>query len=151
MDLNPTSLTSARERLASYRRRGVEHAILLVPFDALSRIAKLAALELAREWGRELAKVESARLDIAHADDPRRPIAGLWVIRLVDRDTDLEDGIYWMEQVERWRDLEPGDPRLDAFLEGWEEATAGLPPVQPPGRKCGCATCAKRYAPHRKR
>jgi hypothetical protein len=145
MDL--TSLApdaSPEERLSYYRGRGVSHAVLLVPFESLSRIAREAAIKMAAEWGRTLAEIKEARLDIEHAENPRRPLAHLWLLRILGGPTHLVDGLLWADETERWIDDAEANPRLDAFWNGYQEAARTLPPVPPPSRKCRCEACKDR-------
>lgn len=136
--------TTAEERLAAYRSRGISHALLLVPFDSLSRLARDASLQMARDLGGELAGRESMRVEVEHAADPRAKLAGVWLVSMAKEPTHPVDGLYWIAEAKLWVEREEADPRLDAFSEGYHEANQALPPVRPPGRKCKCATCRRR-------
>jgi hypothetical protein len=136
--------SSAEERLATYRSRGIPHALLLVPFNTLSRLAKEASLQLAREWGREIAGIERMRIDVEHAEDSRTILAGAWLLSVSRETTHPVDGFYWINETKLWAQREQSDPRLDAFSEGYSEAAQALPPVRPPSSKCRCGTCRSR-------
>ena len=93
---------------------------------------------------RDLADVERLRVDVEHAEDPRRVLAGAWLLSVATRDTHPVDAFYWMNEAKLWAQGEQADPRLDAFADAWREATQALPPVQPRSKKCKCPTCRPR-------
>jgi hypothetical protein len=141
------------DRLALYRERGVTHTVLLLPWDSLSPLRQAAALQLAAEWGRELAEVDTARRDLAHAmaGDGELQLAGLWFIRLMAGPIHQADAHDWLAEVERWKDGEGTDPRLRAFADAWHQAVADQPPVPPPGPECPCPACTRTYPKRRRR
>ena len=148
MPLISTTLGDAPEkRLALYRQHRVPHNVLLLPFDSLSRLQRDAALHLASEWGGELAEVDTARRDLAHADPDERDyqLAGLWLVRLLDGPIHLLDAQHWMDEVEKWKTGEGTDPRLFAFRDAWNEAIQTYGPAPPPGPNCACPTCKRTY------
>lgn len=154
MPLVPASSEATpRERLALYREQRVTHAVLLVPFDALSHLQQEAALLLAAEWGRDLAEVKEARRDIHHSppEERVRPLVGLWVIRLLDGPIIQTDGEYWIDEAERWIAGEGTDPRLKAFCEAWDQAVPAHPAVPDPSPMCRCPACTKRWPRHKAR
>jgi hypothetical protein len=146
-DLNP------QERLALYRARGLHHGILLVPFDSLSRLQQEAALLLASEWGRELADLDVARRDLMHtaSEERARPLAGLWLMRILESPFHAVDGQYWAEEAERWTTGEGSDPRLAAFDEAWRTEAEGRADIPEPGPGCSCPACKARWGKRRHR
>lgn len=151
--MDPKTLFSddqPEKRLSYYRLQGIEHPLLIVPFESLSRLAKQASLEMAGEWGRDVAAVPDARLDVEHADDARRPLAGLWLMGILNKPVHPADAFYWTEEAKRWAAGEEADPRLDAYRSAYHAASEALPAVGPPGRKCRCAACKKRFGARQK-
>ena len=134
-----------RERLSLYRAHEVTHAVLLLPFESLSRLQREVALRLAAEWGQELAEMESARAEIAHAEDPAVPLAGLWLVRVSAGPIHAVDAMYWTQEADRWRVQEGTDPRIAAFRDAWREAAEASGPIPPPGPKCRCPACRGKY------
>lgn len=133
------------DRLALYRERGITHSVLLLPWDALSPLRQGAALQLAAEWGRELAEVKDVRRDLAHANPEENGLrlAGLWFMRLMAAPIHQLDAHEWLAEVERCKDGEATDPRLRAFVASWHEAVAEQPPATPPGPDCPCPACTQ--------
>lgn len=136
MPLIPTSPDDTpADRAALYRQRGVTHAVLLLPWDTLSPLRQEAARQLATEWAGELAQVDTARRDLAHAEPDKHEVqlAGLWLMRLLAAPIHQADAHEWVTEVGRWSDGEGTDPRLRAFIDAWHRAAAAHPPVPPPG------------------
>jgi hypothetical protein len=148
MPLISTSLDETpEERFALYRQHRVAHSVLLLPFDSLSRLQQQAAIDLAAQWGRELAEVDTVRRDLAHSgpDESERQLVGLWLLRLLHGPVHLLDAQYWIEEGQRWKEGEGTDRRLIAFRDAWHQVLPSQGPVPAAGPSCGCPTCKERY------
>lgn len=153
MPLISTSATDTpQERLSLYRAHGVTFGVLLVPWDALSRIQREAALHLATERGRGLAELRDFRRDYAHADDAARDqmIGALWLTAFLAGPIHLLDAEYWTAAVDAPDPVAGPDPRLEAFRAACLGALGEHEPPPPPGPGCRCPSCEKKY-PKRRR
>lgn len=152
MDLNSILHdTTPEDRLATYRMLGIGHAVLIVPYDSLSRLAKQGALTMAAEWGRELGELREMRTAIEHATNRELALGNAWLTRIIQGRVHPADASYWIDEIERWSAGEEADPRLDAFRRGWREVADTLPPVRPAGLKCGCGSCREQRRGARRR
>ena len=136
--------TTAEERLSTYRMLGIKHAVLIVPFESLSGLAKQAALTMAGEWGHDPSELRETGVIIEHANNPTLELGNVWLKRIIHGRAHPADVAYWIDQIERWAAGDEADPRLDTFRRAWRDVVDALPPVRPAGFKCRCASCAAR-------
>jgi hypothetical protein len=140
-------------RFEFYEAEGAKHPELLVPFDSLPPTLREAAIEVSRSWGRELASLPGARMDVLHAPPAERglPLAGYFVLRLYDEIMHPSDVQRWEDELNDWCDGGGSDPRMSAFAESFFAATKLYSMPRLAGPDCRCGACSDRWPGRRRR